>query len=539
METIGEKLLHWSASDHPALYFEDRSWSWRDLVDESRRRLHAWRKLADPDRPPHIGILLDNVPDFLFWIGAAALGGMTVVGINSTYRGSELARLINHTDCQILVTEDRHQPLLTALTPSFPDERVLNVDSPTYSELVAEGADAVASPVSAAHLILLIFTSGSTAAPKAVRCTQGRWAKTGQHVAGIADLGSEDVVYPPLPLFHSSALFTGWSSALHVGAPVVLRRRFSASGFLPDVRKFNVTFVAYTGRVLHYILASDSRTDDGDNELRLAIGNEASEDDIATFARRFGCEVRDSYGSTEGLIIIRRDPHMPKGSLGRPDVGVEILNPETGDRTADATFDPAGHVTNESSAVGELVQLHPEERFEGYYKNPEADTLRLRDGIFWSGDLGYRDSEGWIYFAGRNNDWLRVDGENFAAIDVERILVRWAAAGAVAVYAVPDPSVGDQVMAAIELKGGLEFDPNAFDAFLDDDPDLSPKWRPRFVRVMRELPMLASYKPDKQRLRRERWSCEDPVWCRIEARGPLVTMDDQMKQRLLASLNRA
>lgn len=522
--TMASKLGGWSDCDRTALVFEDRSWSWRELVAESILRFHLWRQLADPARAPHIGVLLDNVPDYLFWLGAASLGGMTVVGVNDTYRGSELARLVTHTDCQLVVTGDRHAPLLDGLDLGLGTDRVLNVERPDYPELLGGAEEAPLPAVAPEDLVLLIFTSGSTAAPKAVRCTQGRWARTGEHVARIAALGQDDVVYPPLPLFHSSALFTGWASAVHVGAPTVLRRRFSASGFLPDVRAHGVTFVAYTGRVLQYILATEERPDDADNTMRLAVGNEAAEADIATFARRFDCEVRDSYGSTEGLIIVRRSPDMPAGALGRGDDGVEVLDPETGRRTADAAFGPDGRLANQKEAVGELVQLHPERRFEGYYANPEADTQRLRDGIFWSGDLAYRDAEGWLYFAGRNNDWLRVDGENFAAVAVERILAQFRPARAVAVYAVPDPGVGDRVMAAIALQPGDAFDPVALDDFLDHHPDMGPKWRPRYVRVVAELPLLASYKPDKQRLRAEAWRCDDPVWHRPRPGEPLVPL---------------
>ena len=523
--TVAAKILARQDSDEPALYFEDQTWSWRALVTEARQRFALWSALRDPAAPPHIGILLDNTPDYLFWLAAGALGGMTVVGINSTYRGAELQQLITHTDCQLLVIDDEHRPLLEGLELPVASERTIVVDRPDHAQALDTAPPADLPDVAESDLALLIFTSGSTGAPKAVRCTQGRWAGTGDHVARIAAIGPGDVVYPPLPLFHSSALFTGWSSALHAGVPVVLRRRFSASGFLPDVRKYGVTFVAYTGRVLNYILATPERADDADNPLRLAVGNEAAKADIATFTRRFGCEVRDSYGSTEGLIIVRRQPGMPEGALGKGDDGVEVLDPDTEQRTEDAKFDAHGALLNEDSAVGELVQLHPERRFEGYYLNAEADRLRLRNGVFWSGDLAYRDADGWIYFAGRNNDWLRVDGENFAAVAVERILSSHPDVRAVAVYAVPDPAVGDQVMAALQMHDGTSFEPAAFDAFLDDHPDLSPKWRPTLVRLVEELPILASYKPDKRLLRRQGAACEGPLWQRTSRTAPLVKVD--------------
>ena len=113
-----------------------------------------------------------------------------------------------------------------------------------------------------------------------MRCTQGRIGRTGAHVAGIAELTADDVVYAPLPFFHAASLFTGWASAVHAGIPISTRKRFSASGTVPDIRAFGATFLTYTGKVLNYILSVPEAPDDATVPLRLAIGNEASEHDI-------------------------------------------------------------------------------------------------------------------------------------------------------------------------------------------------------------------------------------------------------------------
>jgi fatty-acyl-CoA synthase len=150
-------------------------------------------------------------------------------------------------------------------------------------------------------------------------------------------------------------------------------------------------------------------------------------------------------------------------------------------------------------------------RFEGYYKNPTATEQRLREGDFWTGDLGYRDETGFFWFAGRTADWLRVDSENFAAAPVERILSRFPGVIAAAVYPVPDPVTGDQVMAAIEAPVS-HFDPAAFGAFLAEQSDLGTKWMPRLVRITGSLPLTATHKISKPTLRRLLWSGEDPVY---------------------------
>lgn len=538
MTAFGRQLLARQDDDGPALLYEDRSWSYRELIAEGRRRAGLLAEVLDPAEPPHVGVLLDNVPDYVFWLVAGALSRTVVVGINSTYRGEQLAQLIDHTDCQAIVTDTELGALLDDAPHGVPDERVLRVDTDAYVQRL-DGVTPLAADAPTPQdddLFLLIFTSGSTGMPKGVRCTQGRMGRTGMHVATVAELAPGDVVYAPLPFFHAASLFTGWASAVHAGVPIATRKRFSASSTVPDIRRFGVTFLTYTGKVLNYMLSVPEAEDDATVPLRLAIGNEASEHDIRDFARRFDCNVRDSYGSTEGVIIVRRDVSMPKGALGIANDTVKVLDPETGEECPRATFDEHGRVTNLEAATGELVETQPTSGFEGYYKNEAATQERFRGGAYWSGDLAYRDAGGWLYFAGRSNEWLRVDGENFAAGPVEAIIGRHPDVRSVAVYAVPDDPVGDRVMVALELREGADFDPAAFDAFLREQGDLGPKWVPAFVRVDEELAKLSSMKIDKKALRRDAWQVPDVVWRpgRGEDLRPLTDADREALAHLLA-----
>jgi fatty-acyl-CoA synthase len=143
----------------------------------------------------------------------------------------------------------------------------------------------------------------------------------------------------------------------------------------------------------------------------------------------------------------------------------------------------------------------------------------MRHGMYWSGDLAYRDGDGWIYLAGRTADWMRVDGENLAAAPIERILERLPGVSQVAVYAVPDERVGDQVMAALVLRGGTRLAPADFEEFLASQPDLSPKAWPRYVRINDGLPATATNKILKRELVAAGVSAEGgTLWTR-EARG--------------------
>lgn len=208
----------------------------------------------------------------------------------------------------------------------------------------------------------------------------------------------------------------------------------------------------------------------------------------------------DGFGSTETAVIITREPGMPAGSVGRGAEGVAIYNSATVTECAPARFDEHGALVNADEAVGELVNTQGAGYFSGYYNDEHANRERIRHGMYWSGDLAYRVEDGWIYFAGRTADWMRVDGENLAAAPIERILMRLPELNRVAVYAVPDERVGDQVMAAVVLNDETSLSPEQLEAFLAEQQDLSPKAWPRFVRIADDLPSTASNKVLKRKL---------------------------------------
>jgi fatty-acyl-CoA synthase len=150
----------------------------------------------------------------------------------------------------------------------------------------------------------------------------------------------------------------------------------------------------YVGKPLAYVLATPEKPDDADNSLRVAFGNEASDRDIDDFGRRFGVEVWDGFGSTENAVIITREPGTPKGSIGKGFDTVAIYHSDTVQECAVALFDKDGALTNPDDAIGELVNTAGKGFFTGYYNDDAANEERTRHGMYWSGDLGYRDADG-------------------------------------------------------------------------------------------------------------------------------------------------
>jgi fatty-acyl-CoA synthase len=516
--TIADLVAARADDDSTGLLFEGRSWTWKEVAHECAVRAAVLRAsrvggAATADAPFHVGVLLDNVAEYVFLLGGAALAGAAVVGINPTRRGEELAHDIRHTDCELVVTEVAHRAALDGLDLGLDTDRIVTIESDTWREWCAAHAatEMPADRPGPDALFVLIFTSGSTGAPKAVRGTQGRFAGMG----GRMPFGSDDVLYCSMPLFHGNALASNFVPALSTGATIALRRKFSASEFFDDLRAVDATFFNTVGRALSYVLATPPSPDDRTHHVKFALAPESSPADVAAFHERFGIPIVGGYGSSEGAIVITPVREAKPGALGVPagDADVAVVDPATGVECPRAEFDENDRLLNGGVAIGEIVRRDPRLVFEGYYKNAEATEERNRNGWYWSGDLGYRDHGGIFYFAGRTADWIRVDGENFAAAPIERIIGRHPAVGAVAVYGVPDPITGDQVMAAIELRAGTSFDGEEFSRFLAAQPDLGTKWAPRFVRLVDAIPVTGADKIAKLPLRAAQWR-PDPgeVW---------------------------
>ncbi|WP_027860292.1 fatty-acid--CoA ligase FadD1 [Marmoricola sp. URHB0036] len=496
-ETVQQLLRERAEDDQPGVLYGDRTWTWREHLAEASAEASALIALLEDGRPPHVGVLLGNAPDMLRAMAAAGLGGYVLCGINTTRRGAGLAADVRRAECQVLVTDAEHRHLLEGVDLS--GVRLLDTSSEEWAGLVGSSDELVPlREVEAMDTFMMIFTSGTSGDPKAVQVAHLMVLFSGLNLVDRFQVTPADVCYLSMPLFHSNAVVAGWAVALASGAAMA-PAKFSASRFLDDVRRYGATYMNYVGRPVAYVLATPEQPDDVDNTLRVAFGNEAGDRDIEEFGRRFGCTVVDGFGSTELAVIITREEGTPPGSIGKGFDGVAVYDAETVTECAVAVFDEHGALTNADHAVGELVNTQGAGYFAGYYNDEQATTDRMRHGMYWSGDLAYRDADGWIYLAGRTADWMRVDGENIAAAPVERILSRLPAINRVAVYAARD-AIGDQVMAAVVLQEDATLTPEELEAFLAGQPDLSSKAWPRYVRIAEDLPSTATNKVLKREL---------------------------------------
>jgi fatty-acyl-CoA synthase len=544
----------------PMLLFEELGWTYDEYFRECCRFGNLFKARLPSTRPRHIGIVAENTPDYLFALGGAALSECGVVTLNLTRRGEHLQRDLRHTDVGILIVQAEFAHLLEAVwgTLGLTPERVLvtsrfSSDAPRPllptaeyedldSALVSMAADDPGGHPRAGDTLILTFTSGTTGAPKAIPWSHERVVGTSATLAEIVGLASADIAYMAMPLFHANSLVCNWGPVLATGATTAMVRRFSASRWLSDIRRFGATYANYVGKSITYVLATPEQPDDADNPLRIMFGNEGASPRLGQFAGRFGVNLFESYGTSEGGISILRDEKTPPYALGPVPPGVKVVD-EEGNELAAAHLDQHGRVSNPEECVGLLVQTQPVGAFSGYYKNDEATRDYTRGGWLWTGDLAYIDANGFVYFAGRGEEWIRVDGENLLGAPIEELIARHPGVIMASAYGVPDPDSGDQVMACIAVEDPDDFDVNEFSDWMRAQVDLSPKWRPGFLRVARDLPLNGSNKVLKRLLMTEKFRLDRVTGDRVyiwgrNAEHPVAfsaAEQDALHERFVAS----
>lgn len=501
--------------------------TYADFLARSSRVAHALVERArSVDGRPRVAAILRNHPEFLELYGGAALSGTVVCGINTGLGGDVLRRVLDASRATLLVVDrqgaEAVAPLLGQLAHVRPVDVLELGAGGTWEAAIAEARGrlgaAADDPPEVSDLDMstpfaVIYTSGTTGLPKGIVNSHKKLRGIGLFVAGMVGLRPDDVGYLSMPLFHSNALFLGWFPALQAGASVALRERFSASGFLEDVREHGVTYWNFVGQPVHYVLEAIARAHGGDpervrrevrddprNGLRLVIGTGATGTDRRRLIDWLGLEhAYENYGSTEAEISTWCMPGDPIDSVG------EVLDPDVlvvdeRDEPCEALeLDDRGVPTNADRAVGEIVRRGVSGRFEGYDGNPEATESKVRNGLYRSGDLGALRQVGanrYLYFFGRTDDWIRKDGENFSAESVVELVTAFPDVDRAAAYGVPHPVSDEWVMAAIRLREGRSFDPAAFFQHCEREvrAGRDRKWFPDFVRVVDDFPWTETLK---------------------------------------------
>ncbi len=490
-----------------AVDVEGRRLTHREFHDENLR----WAAVlleAGVDRGDFVATMIPNSFEaYHAWLGLSWMRAVEVP-LNPAYRGHLLSHALNAATARTAVVNAEFLPNLLEVADELSHlQTVIVPDSdelPTLpwravpakqQFLDAKPAEGLDGP-DCWDLEAVIYTSGTSGPAKPVLAPWGT-IPCGLDVSGIRDLIEPgEALFAMFPAFHQSgksALYI----AIHAGGHIVLRRQFSPTTFLDDVRRFEITGAQLIGAMAQFLLAQPERDDDADAPLR-RVQLLPCVPEVDTFRRRFGVEVSTMYGSTElssvtvspGFNIV--DPSSC-GRLRRDRYGIEARIVDPYDREV-----PVGE-------VGELVVRHAEPwtMTQGYLGMPEATLESMRNGSFHTGDALRCDEEGNYFFVDRLKDAVRRRGENISSFDVETFVNQHADVVESAAVGLPseEASTEDELKVCVVIRPDATPTPEDLYDFL---VERMPKFMlPRYIEFVEALPRTVTQKVQKARLRAE------------------------------------
>jgi acyl-CoA synthetase (AMP-forming)/AMP-acid ligase II len=502
--TLNE-MLQGRVKEHPdklALIFKEGRWSYAEFQREVDRVAYGFIRMG-VKKGDRIAFVLPNCAEFLFAVFAVTQIGAVFVPLNPQYTAEEAEYVLQHSEASIVLTSPKLLPLIDAVRESLPDlEQVIvtgaggMAGSLSWKEFLSGVADKHSNlAVDPEDLASITYTSGTTDRPKGVMLSQYAYAFAPRMRAQGLGWDQNDRALCVLPLFHVNALCHTCIGMLSVGGSIVLTEKFSASRFWGEVREHSITTSSIMRTIPQILLSLPERSDDGDNPLRLVVTLLSPEMHLR-FEERFKVKAVPSYSLTEDILSVIGPGDMPKEKLGS--CGVPLA-PEV--HTL-AIHDEAGQELLAGKA-GEIVKRSPTV-MKGYYKNPEASAKALKNGWLYTGDLGYLDEDGYLYFVDRVKDMVRRGDENISSEEVERVLNSHPQVAESAVIAVPDLIRGEEVKAYIVLKSPAtpeSVPPEKIWSFCK--LHLSAYKVPRYLEYRGELPKTPSSKVQKNILRDE------------------------------------
>lgn len=480
----------------PFLTFEDVDGAVSDFTYDEMDRLV--RRVANGLVARGVGagdavhlVLPNSVAFVALWLACSALGAW-IVPSDPRAGVAELGEHVRRTTPRVAVTTPvREQDLRSAcdLAPGA----MVDVVAVDERDVVLDGLAAAApGPLPTAAVdplsrLAVMFTSGTTSAPKGVVLTQANYAHAGIVMAASSSLTRHDRQLVVLPLFHANAQYYSFAAAIAAGASVALMGAFSASRFVEQARRHEVTHASLFAAPIRMILAR-TPADTAPLSLRNAwFAQNLSADQYVRAAELLGCTPRQIYGMTETVPAVLSNPLVGSvpSAIGRPTLGcsVRVVGPS---RTAVAV-DEEGAIL-----VGGVPGVTV---FSGYLDDPDTTAAAIveqdADGFVWfdTGDRATVDARGMVHFAGRRNDVLKVAGENVSVVEVEHVLAEHPAVGDVAVVGRPDP-MRDEVPVAYVVAAPGSSDPVDLETALRTwvAERLAPSKRPAAYHFVDDLP---------------------------------------------------
>jgi crotonobetaine/carnitine-CoA ligase len=527
---MNERVLGQIVTDKAALHgdrvfmqFEDRRISYRDLDLLSNQLANALaaRGVA---HGTHVALMIDNKPELvLLYVALGKLGAVSVP-VNTAAKGELLGYYLRQSDSRMVIADAALLGRLIPLGELVPAlQSVVSLEEP--GQPAAQPPEGLAWPVSPYAALLqgsqappdvavrfsdlhsLLYTSGTTGPSKGNMSTHAHSMTCGFELAKVYGYHPEDVLYVCLPIFHGNAWLCSVIPALVADASVAIARRFSASSFWDDIRRFGVTQFNALGAMTNFIWSRPPDPRDREHRVRQVMVV-PTPGFYEGFEQRFGIRFTSVYALTDfGMVSIRgpQDPPSKWGSAGKASDEVQIRIVDDDDFEL-----PRG-------TPGEIVvrSVTPWVGAQGYYNMPEATARANRNLWFHTGDRGYVDDDGYLYFVDRKKDAIRRRGENISSFEVEQIILKHPAVLDVAAFAVSSEHSEDEVMVAVVLREGDSLSEAELVAHCADN--MAYFMVPRFVEKVAQLPKTMTEKVEKYKLRHDAQARLDRIWDRDKA----------------------
>lgn len=479
------------ASQRPesvALVFADQQITYRDLVDRIEATA-AHLCAIGLERGESFAVFAQNRPEFLYGLFAAAKLGCVFVPANFNLTTGEVGYILEHSDAQFVFHDERVADMADLRLPDGMRRPISELGA-SVSDMRVPDAAGLAS----GDDLLISYTSGSTATPKAVVHDHGSQIRVAKSLAGFWGLCATDTTVVGAPFGFLLGLSTTTAVSLLTGARVVIHRRFHPGEMLVDLVKYQATI--YNGvptmfqMMLEYAEQQATSFDLSGMRAVISSGAPMPEELRRRFAQVFGKEIQNYFGMTEAYPLFGQyvpvGSDQPAGAAGRIAPGAVIR-----------VFDPDGREC-EPGGQGELC-VRASATIKRYHKNPELTASSFHEGLFKTGDLGYVDGAGYVYVTGRAKDIIKCGGANVAPVEVEGVLLRHAAVLAVAVVGVPDKILGEVPAAFLVLKPGAIASASQLGEF---SAGLLAKYKvPAHFVFLTELPLGKTGKVDKNKLK--------------------------------------
>jgi crotonobetaine/carnitine-CoA ligase len=453
-------------------------------------------------------LFMPNCIEYVYsWFGLSLIGGIAVP-VNTSYKREEMAYILNNAEAKGLVTDPSLADVAGAaadLAPSVEIRLLRGSDSKVdgwldYGEAHNGAVPLATLPKISPHDIsMLVYTSGTTGNPKGVQVTHMMYVAAGQGFAHWTEATPDDRFFTCLPYYHANIQYYSTMGALAAGGTLVVVDRFSASRFWGQVREAKATVVNFIGMMMPVLSKNEPSPNDKDNTVRLFYGSPSFPPEfLADFQDRFDTNIIVGFGMTETCFgtIEQIGKERRAGSSGEP-----RQHPQGGFENQVRIADAVTGVHVGVDTIGEIT-IHNPAIMPGYWRNDEQNTETLRDGWLYTGDLGWVDSDGFLYFVDRKKDIIRRRGENISSQEVENVVKRHPKVLDCAVLAVPSELGEDEVKAYVTPREGATPDPEELVYWCAEN--LAYFKVPRYWEIRDELPRTPSLRVRKDVLRQEK-----------------------------------